>query len=474
MARQRLVLPNLTWLPCSIFAPALIRSLAGPPTRAAEKAYATLRNPQLNLTISVDSPDPKPTAKPRLVKQLPAHTDDAMLFDLFRSYGPLARAQCILTNPAGQHTGFRGMAFLEYYFEEDAQSAQNEMHCAEIGGKTISVAVDNVARRPSGQEFSPSAAPFVPGGSGFGRSMNASAPAFSPPQRQASGSAASIYATPAATHQQAGPIIPVPGTNLQYSASAATYIDPCNLFCKNLDPNVSSNDLFTAFKPFGRIVSARVMRDQEGYSREFGFVSFTQADDASRALHSMNNAMLGNKQMTVRLHEPKKMRQEKLAAKFGASTPRNGEQGSESPPLGDGASSETAGSPSGTPTTDAAQKKADRRQSNSYFKAAMANESASVDIDTFAALSTGVRNEVLAGEFNKRVKDLPTVKSGQVDGIVGELLKLKLAEAVEALNNPIELIQRVSEARNVCDKREKRCQLLKLCALDPLILTLHR
>lgn len=333
------------------------------------------------------------------------------------------------------------MAVLEFYSEEDAQVAHEENHCTELEGKTISVSIDNVARRPSrSHEFSPSAPAFVPGGgSGFtSRSMNAEAASFTPPPPRPP-------TTGPLNHQQAGPIINVPGSNLQYSASTATYIDPCNLFCKDIDPAMSSSDLFEAFRKFGKIVSARVMRDDAGNSREFGFVSFTQAEDASRALHAMHNTTFGVKTMTVRLHEPKRMRQEKLANKFGG---KSKEAGDSSPVLGsgDGEGSETRGSPAGTPGPEG--KKMERRQSNSYFKAALASENGQVDAAQLSALSYVVRNEVISGEFNKRVKELPGMKPENVDSIVAELAQLKLSEAVTALNTPIELISRVTEIRD--------------------------
>lgn len=34
-------------------------------------------------------------------------------------------------------------------------------------------------------------------------------------------------------------------------------VDPLNIFIKNLDPAISSQDLFHAFKSFGRIISSR-------------------------------------------------------------------------------------------------------------------------------------------------------------------------------------------------------------------------
>jgi polyadenylate-binding protein len=72
-----------------------------------------------------------------------------------------------------------------------------------------------------------------------------------------------------------------PGQQVQFappsgpgSTSASGLIDPCNLFCKNLDLDIDSNALFAHFRRFGQIVSARVMRNEHGISRGFGFVSF--------------------------------------------------------------------------------------------------------------------------------------------------------------------------------------------------------
>lgn len=408
-----------------------------PCSSSAEKAYATIRNPKLSISKEEDGADPTAQAKPRLIKQLPHGTEDADVYELFRPYGALAQAQRILTNPTGHVTGFRGMALVVYYSEEDAAKAQAEMHCAEIEGKTISVSIDNVARRPNGgnhQEFSPAAQPFVPSfgagaGNGNGRGMNATAPAFQPPL----GSPSSLSS---AQQQQPGPIVAVPGTNLQYSASAATYIDPCNLFCKNLDPALDSNDLFTMFKTFGRIVSARVMRDDQGVSREFGFVSYTNPDDAAKALNAMNNTMQGSKLMTVRLHEPKRVRQDKLSHKFGTQY-RNP---SASPHLSD------EGSPTPSPGTKSpAMEKREKRGSNSYFKAAIEGNSSTVDADQLRAMSGSVRNDIVRGEFSRRVAQLPGIDQDDVEGLVTELCKLRLPDAVEALNSPPDLIKRVSD-----------------------------
>jgi polyadenylate-binding protein len=76
------------------------------------------------------------------------------------------------------------------------------------------------------------------------------------------------------------------------------------------------------------------MRNENGESRGFGFVSFQTPDQgplgpyfrrifvlksfdlACAAMRGMNGVLLGSKQLVVRLHEPKQLRQEKLAARF--------------------------------------------------------------------------------------------------------------------------------------------------------------
>ena len=85
---------------------------------------------------------------------------------------------------------------------------------------------------------------------------------------------------------------------------------------QNIDEKIDSKSLHQSFSQYGQIVSARIMRDEGGKSRGFGFVSFQTADQDSTAMHSMNGTFLGSKQIVVRLHEPKQLRQEKLAARY--------------------------------------------------------------------------------------------------------------------------------------------------------------
>lgn len=128
------------------------------------------------------------------------------------------------------------------------------------------------------------------------------------------------------------------------------------------------------------------MRNEAGDSRGFGFVSFqtpTQghpcplsvglpltSPPASNAMHAMNGVQLGSKQIVVRLHEPKQLRQEKLAQRFGH--PRSA-SGATSPAASDAGDSYVAfSSPrrlSAPLSPDRSDRERSRRGSASYYNA---------------------------------------------------------------------------------------------------------
>jgi RNA recognition motif-containing protein len=95
----------------------------------------------------------------------------------------------------------------------------------------------------------------------------------------------------------------------QIRSDGSSMVDYTNLYIKNLDPDVKSADLFSNFRKFGRIISARVMKNaQTNQSKGFGFVSFSKADEAQKAKQEMNNQYILSKAVIVAFHEPKKVR----------------------------------------------------------------------------------------------------------------------------------------------------------------------
>eukprot|EP00004_Rigifila_ramosa_P014813 TRINITY_DN33_c0_g1_i5.p1 TRINITY_DN33_c0_g1~~TRINITY_DN33_c0_g1_i5.p1 ORF type:complete len:620 (-),score=142.09 TRINITY_DN33_c0_g1_i5:76-1935(-) len=89
-----------------------------------------------------------------------------------------------------------------------------------------------------------------------------------------------------------------------------------NLYIKNLDESIDDDKLRLAFANFGTITSSKIMRDEAGSSRGFGFVCFASADDATRAAQEMNGRMLAGKPLYVALHQRKEVRRAQLEAQY--------------------------------------------------------------------------------------------------------------------------------------------------------------
>lgn len=89
-----------------------------------------------------------------------------------------------------------------------------------------------------------------------------------------------------------------------------------NLFVKNLDDVVDDEKLRSYFTNYGTITSAKVMTDDKGHSKGFGFVCFSSPDEAQRALTATNNQMFHSKPIYVALHQTKEFRKAQLQAQF--------------------------------------------------------------------------------------------------------------------------------------------------------------
>lgn len=85
-----------------------------------------------------------------------------------------------------------------------------------------------------------------------------------------------------------------------------------NLFIKNLDDTIDSEKLEEEFKPFGAITSARVMVDETGKSKGFGFVCFSSPEEATKAITEMNQRMVYGKPLYVALAQRKDVRRTQL------------------------------------------------------------------------------------------------------------------------------------------------------------------
>ena len=88
-----------------------------------------------------------------------------------------------------------------------------------------------------------------------------------------------------------------------------------NLYVKNLEDTVTDDILRDEFASMGTITSARVMKDpKDGRSRGFGFVCFSTAEEATRAVNEMNGKLIANKPIFVALAQRRDVRRAQLEA----------------------------------------------------------------------------------------------------------------------------------------------------------------
>ncbi|XP_059287372.1 polyadenylate-binding protein 2-like isoform X1 [Lycium ferocissimum] len=89
-----------------------------------------------------------------------------------------------------------------------------------------------------------------------------------------------------------------------------------NVYVKNLADSATDDELKSVFGEFGIITSAVVMRDADGKSKGFGFVNFENADDAAKAVESLNGKKFDEKEWYVGKAQKKSEREQELKSKF--------------------------------------------------------------------------------------------------------------------------------------------------------------
>uniref|UniRef100_A0A7N0T1R6 Polyadenylate-binding protein n=1 Tax=Kalanchoe fedtschenkoi TaxID=63787 RepID=A0A7N0T1R6_KALFE len=89
-----------------------------------------------------------------------------------------------------------------------------------------------------------------------------------------------------------------------------------NLYLKNLDSSFNDEKLKEVFSEFGTVTSCKVMLDAEGNSKGCGFVAFSTAEEATKAMVEMNGKMVGKKPLYVAVAERKEDRKARLMAHY--------------------------------------------------------------------------------------------------------------------------------------------------------------
>lgn len=68
--------------------------------------------------------------------------------------------------------------------------------------------------------------------------------------------------------------------------------DPTNLYIANLPPNFSEKHLETMFKDYGTVISTRILRKPDGFSRCVGFARMESRDKCEQIINAFNSKLI--------------------------------------------------------------------------------------------------------------------------------------------------------------------------------------
>lgn len=189
------------------------------------------------------------------IKNLDTAVDEPKLHEMFSAFGEIQSA-IIMKDEQGTSKGF---AFINYSQPEHAEKAVDEMNNKDINGKTLFV-----GRAQKRQERD----------------------------------------------------VELRQKFEQMKMEQMSKYQGVNLYIKNLDDEVDDDKMRGLFTPFGTITSCVVMRDNKGASKGFGFVCYTNPEEATRAVTEMNGKIVGSKPLFVALAQRKDVRRAQLEVQF--------------------------------------------------------------------------------------------------------------------------------------------------------------
>lgn len=200
-----------------------------------------------------------PTGAKLFVGGLSWDTDDESLHQAFSEFGEVVEARVVTDRSTGRSRGF---GFVTYTSAESATRARAEMNGRPLDGRAIRV--DDASNRASD-------GPRGGGGGGGGGGRRGGG--------REGGREGGGGREPEA-HVAAG----------------------AKLFVGGLSWHTEDDGLLRAFERFGDVVEARVIKDRiTGKSRGYGFVSYTDPGNATKARDSMNGQVLDGR--TIRVND---------------------------------------------------------------------------------------------------------------------------------------------------------------------------
>jgi len=73
----------------------------------------------------------------------------------------------------------------------------------------------------------------------------------------------------------------------------------CNLFLKNLPLDATPEEICKLFSKYGNIISFKLKQNRDGKCLGYGYVQYSQPEEAEAAIKNLNNTELNGKKISV-------------------------------------------------------------------------------------------------------------------------------------------------------------------------------
>lgn len=243
-----------------------------------------------------------------------------------------------------------------------------------------------------------------------------------------------------------------------------------NLYVKNFPIDFDDAELRKLFSEFGEITSCKIMRDATGSSKGFGFVCYSTATEARRALTEMKTRTgVVGKPLYISIAQTKEARRKQLETQFrirtssqhsirslGLIAPFSHDENSSKPQVGRrlrnvhsvtinnraGIGGRGRGSYRGW-RMDAGNR---RRHFDSYSRTMVSHKRGKLDFSEMASLTEKQRKCRIGEEIYPMVQKVQPEFAGKITGM---LLDMELGELINLVENQAQLEENVKAAMQV-------------------------
>ncbi|CAJ0566128.1 unnamed protein product, partial [Mesorhabditis spiculigera] len=317
---------------------------------AAEEAMQQLNfeplraRPMRIMRVNRDPSKRKSTTGNIFISNLDKHVDTRTLHDSFSTYGKVYSCKLAVDNNGNS----KGYAFIHFEREQDADAAIADVNAKNVDGspgrkvraakylsrtsrlREAENSFTNIFVKNFGNELDEAKFKQMFGKYGeiiscklvrdeFGKSKGFGFVAYKDPESakraiaawngmSLPGSSLMLHVCRAQTKQERTAEL-----KRQYEAARQA---GANIYIKNIGEGIDDKMLYEIFMNCGPITSAKVMTDEKGSSKGFGFVCFEQPESACRAVNKMNNTLFFGKRLYVAVAQRKDDRHSLLASKY--------------------------------------------------------------------------------------------------------------------------------------------------------------